>query len=83
MITTLEGVYRNGHVELLETPVDLEEARVFVTFVPPSPTKARPDGPDVLADLGIDEAHAIDLRHRLKTFVADWDLPEMDVYNAL
>jgi hypothetical protein len=29
---TVEGIYRNGKVELLETPVNVEESRVIVTF---------------------------------------------------
>jgi len=32
---------------------------------------------------GIDEIQAADLRARLKTFAADWDDPEMDVYDEL
>lgn len=33
MLTTVEGVYINGKVELLETPADTEESRVLVTFL--------------------------------------------------
>jgi hypothetical protein len=33
MLTTVEGVYRNGQVELAEQPPGVKEARVFVTFV--------------------------------------------------
>jgi hypothetical protein len=76
MLKSVEGVYRNGRVELLETPGDLEEARVIVTFLP---------GPN-LVDLkarGINEAQAADLRARLQTFADDWDRPEMDAYDAL
>jgi hypothetical protein len=32
MLTTIEGVYRNGRIELSEQPKDVREARVFVTF---------------------------------------------------
>ena len=47
MLTAVEGVFRNGRVELRETPNDIEEARVVVTFLEPatrSPTavQARP-----------------------------------------
>jgi hypothetical protein len=31
----------------------------------------------------MDEPHAHNLRERLKTFVEDWNAPEMDVYDAL
>jgi hypothetical protein len=72
---TCEGVYRNGQVELLETPDNIEEARVFVTFLPIKPVE--------LNERGIDEQQAADLRDRLKTFAEDWERPEMDVYDAL
>ena len=32
MSMTVKGVYRNGHVVLLETPNGVEEAEVVVTF---------------------------------------------------
>jgi len=34
MITTVEGVFRNGKIELLEAPENIDEARVIVTFLP-------------------------------------------------
>lgn len=34
MITTVEGVYKKGKVELFETPVAVEESAVLVTFLP-------------------------------------------------
>ena len=72
---TVEGIYRDGKVELLETPADLEDARVLVTFLP--------GGPVNLSEQGIDEAQAIDLRARLSAFAEDWELPEMGAYDAL
>ena len=33
MLTAVEGLYKNGHVELLEMPVGVMEPRVLVTFV--------------------------------------------------
>jgi hypothetical protein len=39
MLTAVEGVFRNGHVELRETPKNIKEARVVVTFLEPA-TKA-------------------------------------------
>ena len=36
-----------------------------------------------LAERGIDEQQAADLRQRLKPFASDWDRPEMDVYDAV
>lgn len=40
MLMAVEGVFRNGRVELRETPKEIEEARVVVTFLEPA-TKAR------------------------------------------
>lgn len=34
MLKTVEGIYREGAVELLEKPEGLREARVIVTFLP-------------------------------------------------
>jgi hypothetical protein len=31
---TVEGIYRDGKVELLETPSNVDESRVLVTFLP-------------------------------------------------
>lgn len=73
---TIEGIYRDGKIELLEIPTDVDdESRVIVTFVP--------DGSIDLADRGIDETMATNLRNRLQTFVDDWDRPEMGAYDAL
>lgn len=33
MITTVEGIYRQGKIELLEMPVGVHESRVLVTFL--------------------------------------------------
>jgi hypothetical protein len=35
MLTTVEGRYRNGVIELTEPPVALDESRVLVTFLGP------------------------------------------------
>ena len=72
---TIEGVYRDGKIELLETPTDVDEARVIVTFVP--------EGSIDLSKREIDEAAAVNLRSRLQTFAEDWDRPEMGAYDAL
>jgi hypothetical protein len=34
MLTTVEGIYREGRVELAERPQGIEEAKVLVTFLP-------------------------------------------------
>lgn len=36
MITTVEGVYKKGKINLLEMPVGVDEAQVLVTFLPNS-----------------------------------------------
>ena len=72
---TVEGIYRDGKVELLETPADVHEARVIVTFLPASAVN--------LSERSIDEAQAASLRTRLSAFAEDWDLPEMGAYDDL
>lgn len=37
MLTTVEGIFRDGHVELREAPPPVEQARVIVTFLPETP----------------------------------------------
>ena len=76
MVKSIEGVYREGKVELLEPAPAVSEARVIVTFLSA--------GSEVnLADRGIGPEQAENLRARLKTFEHDWQQPEMDVYDAL
>ncbi len=72
---TVDGVFRNGKVELAETPLDIDEARVIVTFLP--------QGAVNLSERGINEAQADSLRKRLDTFAEDWELPEMGAYDDL
>jgi hypothetical protein len=75
MLKSIEGIYRDGKIELLEpAPPEMGEARVVVTFLPTKPT-------NLLADRGITPAQAADLRARLGTFVEDWDDPAMDIYD--
>jgi len=68
MLRTIEGVYRDGTVELTEIPKDVrEETQVLATFIEPQ-----------LIDLqsrGIDEVQAAELRARFATFIEDWDSP--------
>lgn len=33
MLNTVEGVYKDGKIELTETPADTQESRVLVTFL--------------------------------------------------
>ena len=76
MLKSVEGVYRNGKIELVETPDDVGEARVIVTFLPK-------DGPIDLRALGISEAQAAEMRWSYRTMIEDWNRPEMDVYDDM
>jgi len=75
MLKSVEGIYRDGKVELLEMPDDVGEARVIVTFLP--------EGRVDLLARGIDEKQAAELRARLQSFAEDWESPEMEAYDAL
>ncbi len=33
MLQTIEGIYRNGQIELAETPESISQAKVIVTFI--------------------------------------------------
>ena|SRR5438552_15437269 len=73
MSKSVGGVYRGGKVELTKMPLGVPEGtRVMVTF---------PETSYDLRELGIDEAEAADLRARLRAFAADWESPEMDIYD--
>lgn len=76
MIKSVEGIYRNGKVDLLEPISEAEGSRVIVTWVRDAATVD-------LAEKCIDPAQASDLRRRLATFKEDWDRPEMSVYDEL
>ncbi len=76
MAKSVEEIYRNGKVELLQPLDEAEGSRVIVTLV-------RPAEPVDLRQRGIDESQAADLRHRLTRFAEDWDRPEMAVYDEL
>ena len=76
MLKAVEGIYRDGRIELLETPPDVKEARVVVTFL------LGEENIDLRAR-GISEAEAAELRSRWGAAAEDWDRPEMDIYNDL
>jgi sorbitol-specific phosphotransferase system component IIA len=38
MLQTIEGIYKNGIIQLTELPIDIAEGRVIVTFLETSPT---------------------------------------------
>lgn len=74
MLTAIQGIYRDGKIQLKEIPSNVaDDTPVIVTFL----TSGNID----LVARGIDEAQAADLRARLATFAEDWDSPEMDIYD--
>ncbi len=74
MLVSVQGIYRDGKIELTEQPTNVpEETRVIVTFLE--------SGAIDLATRGIDQEQAAELRTRLETFSADWDSPEMSIYD--
>jgi predicted DNA-binding antitoxin AbrB/MazE fold protein len=76
MVKSVEGIYRNGRLELLQPLDEAEGSRVIVTLV-------RPAEPVDLRQRGIDQSQAADLGHRLARFAEDWDRPEMAAYDEL
>lgn len=75
MLKSIEGVYRDGKIELLEAPDDVIESRVIVTFLPAGSVDLR--------KRGIDEKQAAELRARLQAFAEDWESPMIEAYDAL
>jgi hypothetical protein len=37
MLKTIEGIYKNGMIQLTELPLDISEGRVIVTFLEATP----------------------------------------------
>jgi hypothetical protein len=43
MLQTIQGIFKNGKVELIEIPLGITESQVFVTFLnPESPSNSNP-----------------------------------------
>ncbi|PSF33121.1 hypothetical protein C7H19_20565 [Aphanothece hegewaldii CCALA 016] len=74
MLTSIEGIYKNGRIELVEQPNNvLEGTKVIVTFIKSNEID--------LASHEIDPAQAEALRTNLTTFVDDWNSDEMSIYD--
>lgn len=74
MLTTIDGVYRDGRIELSNLPSNVvEDTKVIVTFV-------SADTVDLAAH-GIDQLQAAALRNSLNAFADDWNSPEMSIYD--
>lgn len=69
---TVEGIYKDGKIELLESVTKIGQAKVLVTFL---------ENNDIeLKTLGIGEKEAGELREKFASF-EDWNDPALDVYN--
>jgi hypothetical protein len=74
MLKSVEGVYRDGKIELTELPGEVrDETRVIVTFLETNDVDLR--------ERGIDEAQATELRAQLGSFAEEWNSPDMDLYD--
>ena len=74
MLTSVQGVYRKGKIELTRKPKNIsDETSVIVTFLDSNPIDLR--------KRGIRKAQAKTLRAQLATFAEDWDSPEMSAYD--
>ena len=74
MLTSVQGVYRKGKIELTQKPNNVsDETRVIVTFLD--------SGTMDLRKRGISKAQAKTLRAQLSTFAEDWESPEMSAYD--
>jgi hypothetical protein len=76
MLQSIEGIYRDGKIELSEAPDVQNGVRVIVTFLKSSEEVD-------LETRGISQEQAADLRSRLQSFTEDWDHPSMAIYDAL
>ncbi len=69
---TVEGIYKDGKIELLETVSEVKQAKVLVTFL---------ENSDIdLQTLDINETQAKELREKFSSF-EDWNDSSLDVYN--
>ncbi|CAN5735852.1 MAG: hypothetical protein H0X15_11045 [Acidobacteria bacterium] len=71
---TIKGTYKNGKIILVETPAEVSESKVLVTFLETKEIN--------LKERGIGETQAAELRGKLNTIAEDWNRPEMDVYDV-
>jgi len=69
---TVEGIYKDGKIELLESVSRVKQSKVLVTFI---------ENNDIdLPTAGIDKQEAGELREKFASF-KDWNDPLLDVYN--
>ena len=73
MIHSVEGIFRDGKIELFERPSGVDGARVIVTFLPVE-TESR-TGPLLTLE------EAAELRGKLAAWEEDWNAPGMEAYD--
>jgi hypothetical protein len=71
---TVEGIYKNGQIVLTETPSDITESKVLVTFLETKQIN--------LQERGIGKEQAAELRSKFSAIAEDWNRPEMDIYDV-
>ena len=71
---TVEGTYKNGQIILTDTPSNVIESKVLVTFLETKEIDLRENG--------IGKEQAAELRTKLSAIAEDWNRPEMDVYDV-
>ena len=74
MLTSIQGIYHNGKIELIEKPDNvLDNTRVIVTFLE--------SGSVDLRKRGMDQKQVAELQTAFVAFAEEWDSPEMDIYD--
>jgi hypothetical protein len=71
---TIEGIYKNGQVVLAETPIEMIESKVLVTFLDMRLID--------LQERGISKEQAAEIRGNFNSIAEDWNRPEMDIYDV-
>ncbi len=71
---TIEGIYKNGQIVLAQTPENIEESKVLVSFLDTKQIDLR--------ERGIDKEQAAKLRGKFSAIAEDWERPEMDIYDV-
>ncbi|MGI8786566.1 MAG: hypothetical protein ACR2HG_02230 [Pyrinomonadaceae bacterium] len=71
---TIEGTYKNGQVILAETPIEVGESKVLITFLETKEINLR--------ERQINKTQAAELKAKLSTMAEDWNRPEMDIYDV-
>ena len=71
---SVAGIFRDGKVELLETPPAVNNTKVIVTFLPEESASR--------GDLTLSAAELAELRWKLASWQEDWNASGMEDYDA-